>query len=984
MSENRTIVPTLLRAGLNELFNLPNGITSAITEIGIGTAHYTPTDDMTAAQGELFRIPVLDSTIPAAGQAMFYAEISDWTGELTPCYEIIFYLASGTPLAIYSSNNVELVLLEGSPNDLYYTLALDALPAEKIEIISTEIVFYQAEAVKELRSAFINPVYGSSRKPITLYGDGGVDAPAGVRWLAMGQSDPTENVVYTTSVGQWTVSREFAIDGGIVPGALISDINRGTASYSAAYIAVFNGEYEAGVTALSYARLDSSEALSAVMFGATGDGVTDDQSAFDALELSESGIAVDLLGLEYVVDSIPANNRYYNGSFIVDGVSRAVKKTPASHPLDGDAVAMIGGGRQHWWGFSLLHRPDSNKTYVFASPASGHAGNYGSPLQLFTSLDRMQTLDGGRTIYCPGDRLISDITTGNASSDVMIGFMHTRDKTTNAVRNDTIRSIDFGDTWEFSADVLSGNNPLFPYGPMLHETGVSYIFGYGGNEIRWAKTADFGVTYTTGVAIPFDGTNWQAEASVVKAADSQYLMFIRSENTTMAVSKSSHLEGPWSAPVDTGIQLDSNPVYAIVEAGRLYVYMYSRSFGGAILDAHNTVQLLDLNASEFFSSLDINKGFKTVRNLPVRGVAYPNAVKIGNEWLWLFNAGETDISTNSTSSSAVFIGRTDSVISASTHYAEQASKRGNILSNATFNHWTRGNSFNSFNSIKKVADAWIVNPSGSTVSVEKVELQPATSRMFPHNPAFGMSLVATADDYINIYQRQYGRDALVPALNSVINATVWGIGEIPDTVSFGISVNFGTGGSASGISTSALKVKSAPGGVWCATATIPPVTSFEPNISDDCYVDFSFSSAKNENWDCVIVGVQFESSEAFSVIESVPFDEERGILDARIQMLEYESYDEIGACVALTETHARTPIQFKKMRKSPTASFLSGGASELEHYALGITPTTVSLEGIGRSGLSVRTDVSSGLTAGQSTVLRCKNGGSIKLLLDAE
>lgn len=141
MTDTRTIVPTLLRAGLDELLSLPDGIASAITHIGLGTASYTPTDDMTAATAEIIRVPVIDSTSAIPGQAMFYAEVADWAGALTPIYEITFYLASGTPLAIYSSAVVELVLLEGSPNDLFYTLVLGALPADKLEIISTDVVF---------------------------------------------------------------------------------------------------------------------------------------------------------------------------------------------------------------------------------------------------------------------------------------------------------------------------------------------------------------------------------------------------------------------------------------------------------------------------------------------------------------------------------------------------------------------------------------------------------------------------------------------------------------------------------------------------------------------------------------------------------------------------------------------------------------------------------------------------------------------------
>lgn len=51
--------------------------------------------------------------------------------------------------------------------------------------------------------------------------------------------------------------------------------------------------------------------------GAVGDGVTNDQAAFDALDASFSGQVVDLKSKTYLVTSIPTGNRYANGYFKV-------------------------------------------------------------------------------------------------------------------------------------------------------------------------------------------------------------------------------------------------------------------------------------------------------------------------------------------------------------------------------------------------------------------------------------------------------------------------------------------------------------------------------------------------------------------------------------------------------------------------------------------------------------------------------------------
>lgn len=136
------IVPQITQAGLNELLNLPSGIQQAITHIGLGTGQFDQSDEAAVMNtaDELIRIPVADSYEQTAGTVMFYASTL-WSGSFTPIYSIRFYLASGTVLAAYSSTVVETALVNGQSNDLYYTLALDAIPADKIEIVSTQVVF---------------------------------------------------------------------------------------------------------------------------------------------------------------------------------------------------------------------------------------------------------------------------------------------------------------------------------------------------------------------------------------------------------------------------------------------------------------------------------------------------------------------------------------------------------------------------------------------------------------------------------------------------------------------------------------------------------------------------------------------------------------------------------------------------------------------------------------------------------------------------
>jgi hypothetical protein len=142
MDENIvTLYPQVTRAGLNALLSLPDGIDDAITHIGLGTAKYTPTAEQTAARGEVLRVPVLDAMAVGDNAIMFAAVASGWTGELTAIYEILFYLSDGTLLAAYSSNEAEAVLKKGRSEELFYTLTMDVIPADKLQVVSTQTYF---------------------------------------------------------------------------------------------------------------------------------------------------------------------------------------------------------------------------------------------------------------------------------------------------------------------------------------------------------------------------------------------------------------------------------------------------------------------------------------------------------------------------------------------------------------------------------------------------------------------------------------------------------------------------------------------------------------------------------------------------------------------------------------------------------------------------------------------------------------------------
>ena len=60
--------------------------------------------------------------------------------------------------------------------------------------------------------------------------------------------------------------------------------------------------------------------MSPLYFGAKGDGATDDTAAFSTLESQITNRVIDLSGKTYVVTSLPAANKYTNGSFLIGSV----------------------------------------------------------------------------------------------------------------------------------------------------------------------------------------------------------------------------------------------------------------------------------------------------------------------------------------------------------------------------------------------------------------------------------------------------------------------------------------------------------------------------------------------------------------------------------------------------------------------------------------------------------------------------------------
>jgi hypothetical protein len=133
-------------------------------------------------------------------------------------------------------------------------------------------------------------------------------------------------------------------------------------------------------------------------FGAAGDGVTNDTSAFTAVEAQFTGRIIDLTGYSYLVNAYPTGNTYVNGNFIVGATtySAAQDKVNISNSTDTGGInpAYAGGviplptisGRSNTDTLLVSASQDSRSEFVRAvnigsiySWAKGNvSGNYSS------------------------------------------------------------------------------------------------------------------------------------------------------------------------------------------------------------------------------------------------------------------------------------------------------------------------------------------------------------------------------------------------------------------------------------------------------------------------------------------------------------------------------------------------------------------------------------------------------------------------------
>lgn len=107
--------------------------------------------------------------------------------------------------------------------------------------------------------------------------------------------------------------------------------------------------YGSGTVQGELNNLNAKIPLSPIQYGAAGNGTDNDTAAFNALETAVIGRQIDLLGRQYLVNSVPLKNAYFNGSFkLATGFTRAammndtfLSSEPKRHVFGGQMAKLM-------------------------------------------------------------------------------------------------------------------------------------------------------------------------------------------------------------------------------------------------------------------------------------------------------------------------------------------------------------------------------------------------------------------------------------------------------------------------------------------------------------------------------------------------------------------------------------------------------------------------------------------------------------------
>lgn len=694
---------------------------------------------------------------------------------------------------------------------------------------------------------------------------------------------------------------------------------------------------------------------------------------FDVISSIKKGMIIDLEGKTLPSTRYPDDLQLINGAINLNGKIITQPLTKKSHPAAGSLGVFWADDAAHSWAHEVIFDNSTGITHLFAKSDYGHVASPTAALCMYTSEDYGQSIKSAKYIYNRRGYAVAGAR-GRVMSNGRFGLFMVMFDASNNYTNSFIYSDDKGKNWTAIEDVSIEN---LPYSDMLKspfDENTYYVYGYKNAKLQVAKTTDNGLTWTnTPLSIGVTVT----EPSVVKLPnENKWIIFIRSQ-ANLFISTSTDMDS-WSTPVDTGFNLSNNPVQAVIENGKLYVYMFMRDFSETLGTQNKALLMIDdydyVYDNKKFSHANLTPAFVGVD----RALGYMRIIKtdIGN--IFTLNACELDISTSSTGSSRIYIGG-----NYLNFVPTQKEPRQNLIRNGKFDYWSRADSF-TVTGNAKTADGWNIQPQSESTVISKVAVPSDIAITLPHRPKYGMKIkTATANSFLGIFQLDFSDNALQKTQGRVITVQIWGTGEIPNALTASALQNFGVGGSATVIGTKYPIALSNVGAdkLWYGTARIAVPSIEGKNIGTSSpYFRLSIESTAKGVWDCTILGIHASFGTDIRPYTLHDNEIDAALCRTHIEAIELDGDGALSSGFAQEASTINSLLTYDRKVKTPVISIVGS----LIFYPAQRLLSNFAYSSVSKNAAILVATTDTPTTVGLSGFIRSASGVKTKLIIDCE
>lgn len=628
------------------------------------------------------------------------------------------------------------------------------------------------------------------------------------------------------------------------------------------------------------------------VFGAAGDGSTDDTTAFANLETYRRGSVVDGHGLEYLVDAIPNGNQYTNCDWMVGLDKFPGRLAPRPHVLDAECRTVRTSRNEHAWSGPLIYDETDDALYMVVRSGWRHNASIGSPVEIGRSYDGGNTFRDWGKVWTDKDLAPREVNGGVAGSGKWVMVVTATDAASAFTYHRCV-STDKGVTWTVTDITASVTHPYFGYGPMLNipngdgseNANQWIIYGYGVDGPSYIKTLDNWVTVSSGLCFPSGAGFTAVEPWVTRAgAENKWVMTIRDDTGGQARGSTSTDLTTWTTPASTGLPLNANPVANLYDGGLFHYYGFARS-GTDIGGEEDKLVLWQGDALDTYNNggVPIYLAQRPVMALPQHGIGYMYVTEIPDGHAACFVYGEVPNGSDIASASSVGVISTLRGPHMPAHVREVSSP--GINGNQAFQFWTRAASFALTGSRQNFADGWFVENAGTGGTITREVVPEAIRKVVPFHPRYMARFDNTAASAANTAfgAIAYGYEDVSALCDTTITAQVWGYEYIPDSANFKIVLY--PGGAASPITTGPASFRGRPdaNGVWYMTQSLASPAMDGVTLASDCRIEFHVYTPQNVAWTGAILGCKFEIGDIPTAIDLGHFQNTREFLDRRVR-----------------------------------------------------------------------------------------------------